>query len=322
MARRAHQPRRHPGSRRLRRRGGAGPGPGGRDPAARRCRRRPHAPDPLRALESAGPQPARSGGAQQDRPARRPFRRRDRRGLPAVPGPRRRRPPHRVPHRLHRRPGGPRRGRRGHPRGGRRPVPPARRHPGHHSAAQRRPGRPAPGPGHQPGRLRLPGAPRHRPRRPGDTARRPAGRPVPRQRGRAAHQAPAHPTAGLLRAGPDRGGGAPRRRPLRRGRVPRGGDRGHPRRPGRPAAAAPPPGGRAGAPDDLRRQHLSALRPGRHPPHLAPDRGAPRTRGSGQRVDPHRAHHVSRDHRGRRAGASCSWRCSSRRCAARGSSCR
>ena len=74
VAGRAHQPRRHPGPRRLRRRGRAGAGHGRRRAAARRRGRGSAAPDPLRAVEGARPRAARRGRDQQGRPRRRPRR--------------------------------------------------------------------------------------------------------------------------------------------------------------------------------------------------------------------------------------------------------
>ena len=99
------QHRRHPRSRRLRWRGRAVPADGRLRPAARRCRGRPAAPDALRPPEGDGaPAPGRRRD-QQDRPWRCAPRGGPRRHLRAVHGPRRRRPPDRVPDRLHQRQG-------------------------------------------------------------------------------------------------------------------------------------------------------------------------------------------------------------------------
>ena len=65
---------------------------------------------------------------------------------------------------------------------------------------------------------------------------------------------------------------------------PRGDHRRHRHRSRRPAAAAAPPGRRADPAHDLRCQHLAAVGPRGQVPDLAPDQGAPRPRGPGQRV--------------------------------------
>ena len=108
---------------------------------------------------------------------RRPARRGARRDLPAVPRPRRRRPPHRVPGHLGHRPRGPADGRRRHAR----PTTPTSTPlldaildtiPAPHGD----PDGAAAGARHQPRRVRLPRPPGHRPRRRGHAAPRRAGR--------------------------------------------------------------------------------------------------------------------------------------------------
>ena len=103
--RRPAQHRRHARSRRLRRRGRALAADGRFGAAPRRRRRGSAAADPLRPPEGDGPAPAGRRRDQQDRPRRRAPGRGPRRHLRAVHGPRRRRPPDRVPDRLHQRQG-------------------------------------------------------------------------------------------------------------------------------------------------------------------------------------------------------------------------
>ena len=88
---RHHQHHRHPGPRRLRRRGRARPGDGRRRAAAGRRLRGPAAPDPVRAPQGAGQEAADHRGGQQGRPRRRPDRRGGGGDVRAVPGPARRR---------------------------------------------------------------------------------------------------------------------------------------------------------------------------------------------------------------------------------------
>ena len=104
LRRREDQHRRHARPRRLRRRGRAGPHDGRRRAAARRRQRGPAAPDPLRAAQDARSAPAGDPRGQQGRPQRRPHRRGRPRGRGAVPRPRRRRAPDRLPDRLLQRP--------------------------------------------------------------------------------------------------------------------------------------------------------------------------------------------------------------------------
>ncbi len=68
----AHQHRRHPGPRRLRRRGRADPLDGGRRGAAGGRGRRPDAADAVRHPQGAGPRPEADRAGQQGRPRRRP----------------------------------------------------------------------------------------------------------------------------------------------------------------------------------------------------------------------------------------------------------
>ena len=103
--RRPPQHRRHARPRRLRRRGRALAADGRFGAAPRRRRRGAAAADPLRPPEGDGAPPAGRRRDQQDRPRRRPPGRGPRRRLRAVHGPRRRRPPDRVPDRLHERQG-------------------------------------------------------------------------------------------------------------------------------------------------------------------------------------------------------------------------
>ena len=95
-----------PGPRRLRRRGRAGAVDGRRCAAARRRVRGPAAADALRAAQDARGQAAGDPRDQQGRPARRPHRRGRARRRGAVPRPRRRRRPARLPDRLLRVPRG------------------------------------------------------------------------------------------------------------------------------------------------------------------------------------------------------------------------
>ena len=91
---------RHARPRRLRRRGRAGAVDGRRRAAARRRLRGAAAADPLRAAQGARGQAAGDPRDQQGRPARRPHRRGRARGRGAVPRPRRRHRPARLPDRL------------------------------------------------------------------------------------------------------------------------------------------------------------------------------------------------------------------------------
>ena len=99
--RRPPQHRRHARSRRLRRRGRALAADGRFGAPPRRRGRGSVAPDPLRPPEGDGPPAAGRRRDQQDRPRRRPPGRGPRRHLRAVHGPRRGRPPDRVPDRVH-----------------------------------------------------------------------------------------------------------------------------------------------------------------------------------------------------------------------------
>ena len=76
-----------------------------------------------------------------------------------------------------------------------------------------------------------------------------------------------------------------RRRPVRRGRVPRGGDRRHHRLDREPGGAAAPGRRRARAADDVRGQHLAARRQGRQVPHQPPPHRPAQPRDPRQRVD-------------------------------------
>ena len=135
LRRHQDQHRRHPGSRRLRRRGRAWTDHGRRRPPARGRERRPAAADTLRPAQGARGAAAGDPRRQQGRPARRADRGGRERGLRALPRSRRRREPDRVPDRLHERP---RRARRPEARRARRrPAPalraPARAHSGRRS---------------------------------------------------------------------------------------------------------------------------------------------------------------------------------------------
>ena len=112
---REDQHRGHPGTRRFRRRSGAGAQDGGRRAAARRRGGGPDAPDPLRAEQGTRPRPRGHRGHQQDRPTRRARLRGHRRGARAADGPRRVRRAARQPDGLLLRP---RRHRLDLPRGG------------------------------------------------------------------------------------------------------------------------------------------------------------------------------------------------------------
>ena len=180
-ARRQAQHRRHARPRGLRRRGRARADDGRRRAAAGRRLRGPAAADPLRAAQGARVAAARDPRRQQGRPARRAHHRGGRRGLRAVPRPRRRRGADRVPDRLLQR-AGPGRAGLEPDRARRRPRaadgPAARAHPG----AGIRPRAPAPGARHQPRRLALRRPARALPRAPGHDPQGPADRLVPRRR--------------------------------------------------------------------------------------------------------------------------------------------
>ena len=115
-------------------------------------------PDSLRPPQGARGEAARDPGGEQGRSARCPDRRGGRRGLRALPRPRRRRVADRLPDRLHQRPG--RLGIAGGGHRGHRPLPPARPGAGADPGALLRGGRPAAGARHQPGRLPIRGAAR------------------------------------------------------------------------------------------------------------------------------------------------------------------
>ena len=187
LRRRDDQHRRHARPRRLRRRGRAGAVDGRRRAAARRRLRGPAPPDPLRAAQDARGQAAGDPRHQQGRPARRPHRRGRPRRRGAVPRPRRRRRPARLPDRLLRVARGQgvdgASGRRRRPaRRRRRPGaadrPAGRAHPG----PELRPGHAAAGARHQPRRLAVRRAPGAVPRPVGHAAQGPPGRMVPRRR--------------------------------------------------------------------------------------------------------------------------------------------
>ena len=216
------QHRRHAGPCRLRRRGRARPDDGRRRAAARRRERGAAAADPLRAAQGARGAAAGDPRRQQGRPARRAHQGGRRRGVRALPRPRRRRGADRVPDRLHERAGGPRR------RSSRKRSPTTSRplfdllleqHPG----ARARPRAPAAGARHEPRRvaLRRPARARADPAR--NAQEGPAGRLVPRRRpdrARQDHRALRHRGARPRRR---RRGGAGRDR--RRRRPARGDDR-------------------------------------------------------------------------------------------------
>ena len=151
---------RHPGPRRLRRRGRARPGDGRRRPAAGGRLRGPAAADPVRAAQGAGQEAADHPGGQQGGPPRRADRRGRRGDLRALPRPagRRRDPRPGLPGRLRLgqgRPGVADRTRERHR--ARQPGPRAavRHHPELHPGTDVHRGRGAAGPRHQPRRLPL-----------------------------------------------------------------------------------------------------------------------------------------------------------------------
>ena len=146
--------------------------------------------DPLRAAQDARGAPARHPRGQQGRPQRRPRRRGRARGRGAVPRPRRRRAPDRLPDRVLQRPRPV--ARRSTPatptcrcrrRGGADGLKPLFEMLLEHiprAGVRRRP--PAPGARHQPRRVALRRAPRALPRAPRHAAQGRAGRVVPRRR--------------------------------------------------------------------------------------------------------------------------------------------
>ena len=312
------QHRRHPGTRGLRRRGGAEPAHGRRRAAARRRLRGPAAPDPVRAAQGPGRPAAGGAGGQQGGPPRRAAGRGGGRGLRAVPRPRRRREPDRVPHRLRQRarrtrvPDG--------RRAGRRPRAPVRRAAGPRAGARLHARRAPAGPGHQPGRLELRGPAGRVPGARGDHHARRGGGLVPGRRHDRARPGERALRDRGARAGAGRvgrsGGDRRRRRPARRDH------RRDPGRPRGPEAAAGHRRRRAQPGADHRHQHLTPGGPRRHPAHGERRAGAARGRARRQRLpargDPPTAPMPGRS----RAAASCSSRCWSRRCAARASSSR
>ena len=202
------QHRRHPGPRRLRRRGRAGAGHGRRRGPPRRRRRGPPPPDPLRAPQGAGPRAADGPRGQQGGPPRRPHGRHRRRGPGPAHRPRRPRRPAGVPRRLRlvpRRLGVP--GRR-HAR--RRPQAAVRGPARHHPAAGHRRRGPAAGPRDQPRRRSLRRSPGPVPGPPGDDPQGPdrglvqAGRLVRPRQGRRALRDRAARSGGRRRGGPRR----------------------------------------------------------------------------------------------------------------------
>ena len=290
------QHRRHPRPRRLRRRGRASAVDGRRHPVAGRRQRRTAPPDPLRAPQGPrGPAP-RDPGREQGRPPRLAHRRGRERGRGAVPRPRCRRAPDRLPHRLLRRSrgsfddGAP--GRRRRPAGGLHagaPARPARRaHPG----PRVRRGHAAAGLGHQPRLVAVPGPAGHVP---GPQRRDPQGPerhvvPGRRHPGTSADQRAVHHRE------PRAGAGRPRRpgRDHRHRRHRRDHHRRDARRPRRSASAAGHQHRRAEPVDDRRHQHLAAGREGRHQADRPLGQGPPRRRAGGQRVDPRAAHRAPR----------------------------
>ena len=271
-----HQHRRHARPRGLRRRGRAWPDHGRRRPAARRRQRGPPAPDPLRPAQGAGGEAAGDPGHQQGRPARRAHQGGRGRGLRAVPGPRRRREPDRVPHPVReraRRVGvdrsrGPDLGPEGAVRDARRP----------HPAAVPRPGPSAAGPGHEPRRVAVRGPPRALPGDARDHQAGPAGRMVPRRRDHRAGED--HRAVRDGGAGPGRRRRGRARRDHGRGRPGRGHDRGDARRSGRPASASRQPLRRPQPVDDPRHEHLAPRRHGGQQGHRPPGRRPGSTRRS------------------------------------------
>ena len=284
--RRDDQHRRHARPRRLRWRGRAGAVDGRRRAAARRRVRGPAPADPLRAAQDARGEAAGDPRHQQGRPARRPHRRGRPRRRGAVPRPRRRRRPARLPDRLLRLARGQgvdgATGRRCRPaRRRQRPAPADGRPPRAHPGARVRPGDAAAGARHEPRRLAVRRPPRAVPRPLGHAAQGPAGRLVPHRRHdragqdrRALHDRGARPRAGRRRrSGRDR----------RRRRHPGDHDRRDARRPRRPAPAAGHPHRRPEPVDDDRHQHLAARRPGGHVDDGAAREEPPRRRARRQR---------------------------------------
>ena len=236
----------------------------------------------------------------------------DRRGLRAVPRPRRRRASDRVPDRLLQRQGGRRLAhlrarpdaRERHARAAAGPA--ARADPG----AALRGGPPAAGARHEPRRLALrrpardlPGAQRHDPQGPAD-------RVVPRgrlDRESAGRRALRHRGARPRRCRRGRSGRDHRGRRHRRGH-----DRRDARRPRRPAPAAGDHRRRARDVDHDRRQHLAAGGPRGRQDDRAPDQDAPRPGAGRQRLAARLRTPSARTPTRSRGAASCSWRCSSR----------
>ena len=273
---------RHAGARGLRRRGRTRAHDGGRRPAAGRRLRGAVAADAVRPAQVARVAPAGDPGREQDRPTRRAHDGGRGRGLPAVPGPRRRRAPDRVPDPVRRRARGPM---RSDPvrsaRGSRTAV---RRAPPPHPRALLRDGPPPAGARDQPRRLALrrearalSRAQRHDP--PGS-----GGRVVPLRRVHRARQGRRALRHRRARSRRGRGGRARRDRRGRRHR--RDHDRGDARRSRRPAPAPGHPRGRAVPVDDDRHQHLAAVGQGRDQAHRAPGEVAVGSGSGRQRVDP------------------------------------
>ena len=282
---------RHPRPRRLRRRGGAGPDHGRRGAAAGGRLGGTPAPDPVRAAQGPRGPAAGGGGHQQGRPPRRPHRRGGPRGGGALPRPRRRRAPDRLPHPLLQRPG--RLGRHRPGRGGHRPRAPVRRP---SSTASRPPTSTRTPPCR-------PSCPTSTPR-PTSAAWPSAGcttAPCARDRTVAwcrldgtierTKITELYVTDALDRVDADRGRSGRDRRRGRHGRDHHRRDAGRPRR---PPAAAGHHRRRAQPGHDHRDQHLA---PGRHrriQAHRPPDPRPPRRRAGGQRVAPGAAHRATR----------------------------
>ncbi|CAA9428722.1 MAG: GTP-binding protein TypA/BipA, partial [uncultured Phycisphaerae bacterium] len=213
---RQDQPDRHPGPRRLRRRGRAGPEHGRRRVPARRCGRGADAADPVRAQEGVPERAAADRRHQQDRPPGRPHRRRRQRGVRPVRRARGGRRDARLPDHLRVRPG---RHRQLEGRGeGDGHQADLRRDPAAHPGPARGPGQVAAGADHEHPVQRLRRADRRRPDLQRRDQERPAGVGV--EAGRDDRQVEDAAAAGVRRVRPQerrRGGGRRHRRADRLG---------------------------------------------------------------------------------------------------------
>ncbi len=285
------QHRRHARTRGLRGRGRARAHDGGRRAPPRGRERGSAAADQVRPAQGARVAPARDPRREQDRPAGRARGRGRARGGGALPRPRRRRAPDRLPDPVRERARGtglarPRRARH-RPRA-------AVHHAGGPDPGTRVRGRPpAAGARDQPRRLTVRGPAGAVSRAPRPHPPRPTGGLVPPRRHRGAGEGHRALRDGGARPRRRRGG-RPGRDHRDRGHRRRH-DRGDPRRSRGPASAPRRARGRAEPLDDGGHQHVAALGQGRRQDDRAAAAHPPRPGAGGQRLDPRAGHRASRD---------------------------